>query len=128
MPPKIKIGKVGQKSDLPAGLVSVIYYCLNCQGKHTYGSDFFVEVGAPSVCPNCGTVFNQDDQIHRFETDSDEDLSMRRDDLKRSRGETVEVEVKPDSPEKIKQAQIDSLQQQLDRLKGKSVPGIRLGP
>lgn len=116
------------KNDLPAGLVSVIYFCLNCGGKSTYGSDYFVEVGAPAACPACSTPFVQNDQIHRYDDESDDLLRMKRDDLHRARGEKVPADTKPDSPEAIKQARIAELDEEIKRLKGESVPGIKLGP
>lgn len=116
------------KSDLPAGLVSVIYFCLNCGGKHTYGADYFVDVGAPSVCPNCGTAFEQDDQVQHYDDESDEVIRMKRDDLHRKRGELVPVDAKPDSPEALKKARIDQLEDEIQRLKGEKPSGIVLGP
>lgn len=120
--------KPGKKGDLPTGLVSVIYHCTNCSGKHTYGGDYFVEVGVPQTCPNCGHAFDQDDQIQRREEDTDEDLKMAHDDLRRKRGESVPEVEKPEDPEVIKAQRIKDLEQEIDKLKGKSVPGIRLGP
>ncbi len=116
------------KNDLPTGLVSVIYFCLNCGGKSTYGSDYFTEANPPTACPNCGAVFVQDDQIHRYDDESDDLLRMKRDDLHRARGEKVLADTKPDSPEAIKQARIAELDEEIKRLKGESAPGIKLGP
>jgi DNA-directed RNA polymerase subunit RPC12/RpoP len=123
----IKI-KPKNKGELPAGLVSVIYLCSNCGAKNTYGADYFVEVGIPPKCPNCDHPYEQDDQIQRVEADSDEDLLMARDDLRRKRGEDVPVVEKPEDPEKIKQAEIERLENEIKKLKGQNVPGIKLGP
>lgn len=117
-----------KKADLDPDLDTIIYLCHNCGGKHTYGVDYFTEVGVPDKCPNCGTPFVQDDQIPRFKTDSDEDLRMKRDDLRRKRGEDVPIMDKPEDPEKIKQAEIERLENEIKKLKGQSVPGIKLGP
>lgn len=124
----IKVGKVAKASDLPKGLVAVSYWCTNCGGKHTYGGDYFVEVGAPTACPNCGHAFDQDDQVHRYDKDTDEDMRMKRDDLYRKRGERVPTVAKPDDPDALKAQRIKDLEQEIDRLKGEDVPGIRLGP
>lgn len=126
-PIKIKLSK---KSDLPAGLISIVYFCTNCKAKNTYGGDYFVEVGVPDKCPNCSTSYVQDDQVARFDDEDDETFLMKRDDLRRKRGEEVPVEAKPDSPEEIKQARIEQLAREIRKLKGEEdqTPGIRLGP
>lgn len=117
-----------KKSDLPAGLDTIVYLCSNCKGKHTYGVDYFTEVGVPATCPNCSTLFEQDDQIPRFTDETDDDFRMKRDDLLRKRGEKIPVLDKPEDPEEIKKAEIARLEQEIKKLKGENVPGIRLGP
>ncbi len=121
------LGKVS-KNDLPDGLVAVIYFCPVCGGKHTYGSDYFVQVGNPTACPNCATNFVQNDQVHHYDDESDDTLRMKRDDLHRARGEKIPIETKPDSPEKIKQARIADLENEILALKGQGGLGIKLGP
>jgi hypothetical protein len=116
------------KNDLPDLLDVIVYFCANCKGKHTYGSDYFVEVGPPAQCPNCGTPFVQDDQIHRYTDETDETIKMKRDDLYRQRGEAVPAVIKPDSPEAIRAAKIAELENEIKKLKGEPVPGIKLGP
>lgn len=128
MPGKTRIEKVGSEADLPAGLVSVIYYCPVCRGKHTYGADYFVQVGVPEACPNCGTVFDQNDQVHAFETDTADDLLVKRDDLRRQRGEKVPMIEKPLDPADVKSQRIKDLEQEIAKLKGDDVKGPRLGP
>lgn len=116
------------KSDLPTGLVSVAYFCSNCGGKHTYGADYFTEFKPPATCPNCGNAFDQEDQVQRYDDEDDDKIRMKRDDLHRKRGEAVPKDVKPDDPEKIRQARIDDLQNEILALKGQGGLGIKLGP
>jgi DNA-directed RNA polymerase subunit RPC12/RpoP len=111
------LGKVA-KNDLPTGLVSVVYFCSNCGGKHTYGADFFTDVGAPATCPNCSTPFDQDDQVQRYDDEDDDKIRMKRDDLHRKRGEAVPKSIKPDDPEKIKAQRIKDLEREIVQLKG----------
>lgn len=120
-------GKVS-KNDLPDKLDAVIYYCGNCRGKHTFGADYFVEVGAPVKCPNCDTPFVQEDQVHRYTDETEDVVKMKRDDLYRKRGEEVPVEVKPEDPDVLKQREIERLENEIKKLKGQPVPGIKLGP
>lgn len=122
-----------KKADVPADLISVIYYCKNCKGKHTYGPDYFVEIGPPATCPNCSEPFDQDEQIHRLKRDTEEDeerfVKTKRDELYRQRGQEVPVEAKPEDPEVLKQAKIEALNREILRLKGQEPDsGIRLGP
>lgn len=123
---------IKKKADVPQGLVSVIYLCAQCGGKHTFGAEFFDNPAnkLPDVCPNCADPFDHEDQVQRSETDTTEDLQMRMDDLRRKRGETVPNRAKPEDPEEVKRLQIKALRDQADQLErgDDSKRGIRLGP
>jgi DNA replicative helicase MCM subunit Mcm2 (Cdc46/Mcm family) len=123
------------KKDLPpdvaADTVSVIYYCPVCEGKHTFGIDYFTEVGEPDACPNCGTKFEQADKILRKPEDTDDDLENKRTDLLQKRGQKVKVREKPTDSKEIKKQRVKELQDEIDRLEGrdpKEPNSIKLGP
>lgn len=129
LPKEGKITEKLAKADLPDGLVSVVYFCATCRGKHTFGADYFVEVGPPAECPNDGTSFDQADQIHRYDDEDDEKIKMKRDDLYLRRGEMVPPKPKPEDPEAIKRNRIEELNREILRLKGETPSGdIVLGP
>lgn len=115
---------------LPANVVAVIYHCHVCGSKHTYGRDYFTEVGVPAACTTCETPLIQDDRIPRLETDTPDQLSMKRDDLFRKRGLAVPVREKPKTAEDMKRHRIKELEDQIKMLKGEmpDVPRVRLGP
>ncbi len=115
---------------LPGNVEAIVYYCHACKSKSTFGRDYFTQVGTPDKCGTCGTPFLQEDRITRLKTDTFDDLSMKRDDLFRKRGENIPVREKPQSPEEIKQQRIKDLENEIKRLKGETpdVPGVRLGP
>lgn len=123
---------IKKKSDVPQGLISVIYNCAQCGGKHTFGTEFFDDPQnkLSDNCPNCGNPYDHEDQIQRLATDTNEDLLMKRDDLRRKRGEKIPVIEKPIDPEEVKRLQIKALRDQADRMeRGEdSKRGIRLGP
>lgn len=109
----------------------MIYICAQCKGKHTFGAEFFDDPQnkIPDRCPNCDTTLDHEDQLQRLQTDTDEDLSMKRDDLRRKRGEKIPVIEKPLDPEEVKRLQIKALRDQADQLeRGDDRRGIRLGP
>jgi len=117
--------------DVPADTVSVIYHCPVCSGKHTFGTDFFTEVGEPDACPNCGTKFEQADKILRKPEDTDDDLENKRTDLLRKRGQKIPEREKPTDAKEIKRQRVKELQDEIDRLEGrdpKEPNAIKLGP
>lgn len=120
--------------DVPADAVAVIYYCHVCKGKHTFGPDYFTEVGTPDKCPNCGTSFEQRDKILRTSEDTDDQLDEKRDNLHRRRGEKIPKRERPADPEATKKARVKELRDEIDRLEGrdpkqpKDPKGIKLGP
>lgn len=113
-----RVIKANKRDDLPADLVSVIYLCSRCGGKHTYGADYFVEIGVPERCPNCGDPFDQGDQIHRYEEDTPDDLLMKRDAVHHRRGNLVPTSTKPQDPGVIKAQRIKDLEREIVQLKG----------
>lgn len=117
-------------SPLPADVVSVIYLCPVCGSKHTYGRDYFDQVGNPDKCVTCETPLDQRDRIERGKNDDHESLLMKRDDLLRKRGEKVPVREKPQDPEALRSQRIKDLEGEIKRLKegGKARDGIKLGP
>lgn len=116
---------------MPADTLTVIYYCHVCKGKHTFGLEYFTEVGTPDTCPNCNTHFEQGDKILRTPEDTEDDLDHKRDELRRKRGEKVKIKERPADPAETKRARIKELEDEVKRLKGedpKEPSGIRLGP
>jgi hypothetical protein len=104
---------------LSADVVAVVYYCHACQGKHTYGRDYFTGTGkAPETCPNCSTPFVQEDRVLRVEADTSETLDAKRRDLFAKRGNALPSRPKPDDPKEIKRQRIQTLEAELQRLRG----------
>lgn len=118
------------KETLPAEVVSIVYHCHVCKSKHTFGRDYFSDVGTPDKCGTCDTPLIQEDRITRNENDTADDMSMKKDDLLRKRGENVPVREKPDDPEAMKRQRIRELREEADRLErgDRGGNGVRLGP
>jgi len=131
---------------LPAGATDVIYFCVQCKGKATFGVAFFEEVGEPTHCPNCGHEYSEQEQaerIHRMADDTDEDLERKRDALIAKRDGVAPSQARPEDPRAARQAKIEELKAMIAALEAEDqasagdpikvpptarVPGIRLGP
>ncbi len=103
------------KIKLPKEVVSIIYHCHQCGGKHTFGRDYFEELDIPELCPGCGTPFIQEDRYSRLEADTSEDLDAKKRDLLRKRG-VLPDEPKPQDPNEIKERRMRALRDELARL------------
>lgn len=104
--------------ELPADLVAVIYYCSSCDGKHTYGRDYFAETGkAPHSCPNCSASFDQEERVLRIESDDVAELEAKKHDLYARRGRALPDRPKPDDPDAVRRQRIRTLEDELDRLR-----------
>ncbi|MFI7707597.1 hypothetical protein [Nonomuraea sp. NPDC049480] len=107
-------------ADLPADLVSVIYFCEACGCKHTFGRDYMAETGVyPDTCPNpdCAAPLDQDDRVTRDDKDTHETLEAKKRDLFAKRGRALPAARKPDDPKDVRDRRIRNLESELRKLR-----------
>ncbi|WP_157251134.1 hypothetical protein [Nonomuraea typhae] len=107
-----------QPPGLPVDLVSAVYFCPGCGGKHTFGAAFFAETGQnPDVCPGCGAALTPDDRMFHVEADTEAELAQKKAALFARRDQALPATPKPADPEELKRQRIHNLEAELARLK-----------
>ncbi|WP_157251028.1 hypothetical protein [Nonomuraea typhae] len=106
------------KLNLPADLVSAIYFCPACQGKHTFGAAYFTETGKdPDLCPGCSAPLKTEDRVLRVEGDDEALMEARKTDLFARRGLTLPARPKPADPGELRRQRVRELEKELEGLK-----------
>lgn len=106
------------KLDLPADLVSVVYFCPACQGKHTFGAEYFATVGKdPEECPGCSAQLKPEDRVLRVLADDEARLEEKKTSLFARRGQALPTRPKPADPDDLRKQRVRELERELEGLK-----------